>query len=138
MNCKFSLRLLLTLLLAIVWTAANPSQETSLHKRLSLDIGVSTPMFLISIPINTVVAGGNVVTGTLNVYYQASRSIKVVGNAGSRYEARISMTTFMFFAQYSVSLWGGAVVHQAQDIIYVSNVQADIISLQTSLLIAAA
>ncbi|KAJ2455080.1 hypothetical protein EV183_001009 [Coemansia sp. RSA 2336] len=136
MNCKFGLHIFFGLLLGMLWTAANASQEASLQRRLSLDIGVSTPMFLISIPINTVV-GGNAVTGLFRVYFQASRSVKVVGNAGARYEARISTTTFMFFAEYSVSLRGGSFVQHSQDIIYVSNVQADIMSAQTSLMIAA-
>ncbi|KAJ1833849.1 hypothetical protein LPJ63_002437 [Coemansia sp. RSA 2711] len=131
------LRLLGAALAALLFPAAASPGTGELTKRLAFDIGVSTPAFLIRIPFQ-VSSGVDSVSGFISIYYQASRSVKVIANAGQRYKASISMTTFMFFMDYSAVLGGGAFVHQAQDTIYLCRIQADIMSFEASQFIAIA
>ncbi|PIA14581.1 hypothetical protein COEREDRAFT_10186 [Coemansia reversa NRRL 1564] len=107
-----------------------------LHRRLGIDIGIVVPAFLIQIPLSISNEFGYV-SGTINVYYQATRNIKVVGGPGQRYRASISVTTFMFFMEYTSNIYG-ALVHQSQDTIYLSRVEAEIWSLDVSGVIAIA
>ncbi|KAJ2481605.1 hypothetical protein IWW56_001623 [Coemansia sp. RSA 2131] len=133
MRYSLGLRLLFALLVAMMFQPQSARTQSSLSKRLNFDINITTPAFLIRIPF-TINSGASSISGHIRIYYQASRSVKVVANAGQMYEARISMTTFMFFMQYTESSWG--VTHQAQDIVYLSKVEADIMSAGASHFIA--
>ncbi|KAJ2145050.1 hypothetical protein IW136_001123 [Coemansia sp. RSA 678] len=133
MRYSLGLRLLLALLVAMLFQPYPACTQTSLSKRLNFDINVSTPAFLIRIPF-TINSGSRSISGFIRVYYQASRSVKFVASAGQMYEARISMTTYMFFMQYTETSWGYS--HQAQDIVYLSKVEADIMSAGASHFIA--
>ncbi|KAJ2715319.1 hypothetical protein H4R19_001265 [Coemansia spiralis] len=96
-----------------------------------IDIGVDIPMFLIRVPF-TISSGPHTVSGFIRVYYHATRNVKVVAAAGHRYRADYSVVTFMFLADYTSSMWGGAVTQQSQDTIYVSRIEATIQSLDVT------
>ncbi|KAJ2079078.1 hypothetical protein H4R24_004031 [Coemansia sp. RSA 988] len=119
-----------------IFPSVSTDDNGALNRRLGIDIGIVVPAFLIQIPLSISNEFG-FVSGTINIYYQATRTIKVVGAPGKRYRATVSVTTFMFFMEYTSSIYG-AQVHKSQDTIYLSRVEAEIWSLDVSGVIAIA
>ncbi|KAJ2549904.1 hypothetical protein EV175_004267 [Coemansia sp. RSA 1933] len=122
------LAILLGLLQAVGSSLADPEP---LNKRIDTEITVSTPAFLITIPIY-IASGSSVVSGSASIYYQATRSIKYVGGPGERYLATISVTTYLFTFDYKSSLLGGSIVSWHKDTLYLSRISATMRSLTVS------
>ncbi|KAJ2773468.1 hypothetical protein IWQ57_001280 [Coemansia nantahalensis] len=116
------------LLLAVL---VGPGAGAVRGQSVGIDIGVDVPVFLGRVPFS-VASGPHTVSGFISVYFHATRNVKVVGGGGHRYRANYSVTTFMYCAEYTSSLWGGAVTQQSQDTIYVSRIEATIRSLDVA------
>ncbi|KAJ2696421.1 hypothetical protein FB645_006207 [Coemansia sp. IMI 203386] len=100
-----------------------------LQRRSPIDVGinVTTPAFLITIPFS-VTSGPSSVSGTATIYFQASRSIKAVGDFGQKFLARISTTTFLFVFEYEsgTNLPGHSSLQVTKDVLYLHRVSAQV------------
>ncbi|KAJ1809064.1 hypothetical protein LPJ75_004459, partial [Coemansia sp. RSA 2598] len=131
----------LLLQLALLGTPAQPltgvalksgSEETGLvpferRSPVVVDVNVNIPALLITMPFS-VSSGPSSVSGTIAIYFQASRSVKAVGDVGQRFLARISETTFLFVFEYqgSSNLPGHSRLSVSKDVLYLHRVEAQI------------
>ncbi|KAJ2849901.1 hypothetical protein J3B02_003737 [Coemansia erecta] len=96
---------------------------------VAIDIDVNMPAFLITMPF-AVTSGPSSVSGTVTIYFQASRSVKMMGDFGQKFLARISTTTFLFEFEYqsssSSNLPGLSRLNISKDILYLHRVQAQV------------
>ncbi|KAJ2779143.1 hypothetical protein H4R18_004174 [Coemansia javaensis] len=101
---------------------------------VAIDVTVSAPMFLVQVPF-AVASGPDSVTESIRIYYTATRSVKAVGAPGQRFRADYSVVTFLFLAEYTASIGGGALVTTARDTVYVSRIEATLQSLEVGFVI---
>ncbi|KAJ1901841.1 hypothetical protein LPJ66_000452 [Kickxella alabastrina] len=108
-------------------------EKADFDKRAVVDVNIVTPAFLIQMPFS-VGTGPSLVSGTILIYYQATRSVKAVGGPGQFYTARISITTFLFVFEYqsSVVLPGHSNLHYSKDTLYLQQVEAEIQAVDVS------
>ncbi|KAJ2394782.1 hypothetical protein GGI05_001882, partial [Coemansia sp. RSA 2603] len=96
-------------------------------KRAAVDVTVATPAFIISIPF-AVSSGPSTVSGSISIYFQATRSIKALGSPGQQYIARISTLTYLFIFEYQAqsSVPGLSVAHMTKDTLYLNRIEAEV------------
>ncbi|KAJ1720175.1 hypothetical protein LPJ53_005165 [Coemansia erecta] len=126
------------LLVLCLYPAAHPTQNkvapsgTEIAKRAAVDVTVATPAFIISIPF-AISSGPSTVSGSISIYFQATRSVKALGGPGQQYIARISTLTYLFIFEYQAesSVPGFSVAHMTKDTLYLNRVEADVRAITT-------
>ncbi|KAI8320531.1 hypothetical protein GQ54DRAFT_298561 [Martensiomyces pterosporus] len=125
-----------SLCLLLSWSSQAPraalaSPVRGSAKGTQVDISIATPAFIASVPF-AISDGPNSVSGTVTVYFRATRSVKQIGSPGQVYYAYIAATTFMFAFNYKSSTGLGSDVHLAQDVLYLDRISAVIYSTQVT------